>query len=62
VAEAGAVIALYGLAVDTPIARSSATGERVVTGSAPPKGRGAGSDLRGDHIILHIRIRERAAY
>src|SRR5215470_13034482 len=62
VAEAGAVIALYGLAVDTPIARSSAIAERVVTGSAPAKGRGAGSDLGLTDIIQRSRARERAAY
>jgi len=61
VAEAGAVIALYALAVDPPIARSSATGERVVTASTFSKGRGAGSDLGGNHITPHIRIGERAA-
>ena len=56
VAEAGAVIALYALAVDRPIAQSSATGERLVADSSWRKGCGAGSDLGGNQIAFHIRI------
>jgi len=60
VAEAGAVIALYALAVDPSVTRSSATGERPVADSTWPKGCGAGSDVGGNQIALPTRIRERA--
>jgi len=56
----GAVIALYALAVAPSVARSSATGERLVADSTRPKGCGAGSNLGGSQIAFPSRIRKRA--